>query len=85
MCSAILARVYREVIDGCGLKTLRSMTSSLRAKRESVGRWARLWRGLPTGVFEVEFCDQSSRTYASLALRSKQLLEVQHEPSHQAS
>lgn len=38
---------------------------------------------LAPGVFEVEFCDQSGWTYASLALRSNQLLELHHEPSNQ--
>ncbi len=36
-------------------------------------------------VFEVEFSDDSGRTYASLALRTDQLLRLHHEPSHQAA
>jgi Domain of unknown function (DUF4926) len=37
------------------------------------------------GVYEVEFSDDSGRTYASLALRTDQLMRLHHEPSHQAA
>jgi hypothetical protein len=40
---------------------------------------------LAPGVYEVEFSDDSGRTYASLALRTDQLMELHHEPSHQAA
>lgn len=40
---------------------------------------------LGPGVYEIEFSDDSGRTYASLALRSDQLIELHHEPSHQAA
>jgi hypothetical protein len=40
---------------------------------------------LSPGVFEVEFSDDSGRTYASLALGSDQLMRLHHEPSHQAA
>jgi hypothetical protein len=36
-------------------------------------------------VFEVEFSDDSGRTYASLALRSDDLLRLHHEPLHEAA
>ena len=36
-------------------------------------------------VYEVEFSDDSGRTYASLALRADQLMRLRHEPSHQAA
>ncbi len=36
-------------------------------------------------VYEVEFSDDSGRTYASLALRTDQLMRLHHEPSHQAA
>ena len=35
---------------------------------------------LAEGVFEVEFSDDSGRTYATLALRSDQLLVLRHNP-----
>jgi hypothetical protein len=34
---------------------------------------------LAPGVFEVEFCDNAGRTYASLALRSNQLMVLHHD------
>ena len=40
---------------------------------------------LAPGVYEIEFSDDSGRTYASLALRGDQLMRLRHEPSHQAA
>lgn len=40
---------------------------------------------LAPGVYEVEFSDDNGRTYASLALRSGQLMQLHHEPGHQAA
>lgn len=40
---------------------------------------------LAPGAYEVEFSDDEGRTYASLALRSDQLMLLHHEPSHQAA
>ena len=40
---------------------------------------------LAPGVYEVEFSDDEGRTYASLALGADQLLQLHHEPSHQAA
>jgi len=34
---------------------------------------------LAPGVFEVEFCDNEGRTYASLAFRSDQLMILHHD------
>jgi hypothetical protein len=39
---------------------------------------------LAPGVFEVEFCDNDGRTYASLALRGEQLLILHHDLVHAA-
>jgi Domain of unknown function (DUF4926) len=39
---------------------------------------------LAPGVFEVEFSDNDGRTYASLALKSNQLLLLHHESVHAA-
>lgn len=35
---------------------------------------------LAPGVFEVEFCDNDGRTYASLALRADHLMVLHHRP-----
>ena len=40
---------------------------------------------LAPGVLEVEFSDDSGRTYASLALHVGQLMRLHHEPGHQAA
>ena len=40
---------------------------------------------LAPGVYEVEFSDDQGRTYASLPLRADQLLQLHHEPCHQAA
>ena len=40
---------------------------------------------LAPGVYEIEFCGDDGRTYASLALRAEQLMRLRHEPSHQAA
>jgi hypothetical protein len=36
-------------------------------------------------AFAVEFSDDNGRTYASLALASKDLLRLYHEPLHEAA
>jgi hypothetical protein len=36
-------------------------------------------------VYEVEFSDDSGKTYALLALRAGQLMRLHHAPSHQAA
>jgi hypothetical protein len=36
-------------------------------------------------VYEVEFSDDAGQTYASLALCGNQLLQLHHEPDHQAA
>lgn len=40
---------------------------------------------LGPGVYEVEFSDTSGQAYASLALKSQQLLPLHYEPQPQAA
>jgi len=40
---------------------------------------------LAPGMYEVEFSDDAGQSYASLALRATQLLQLHHEPDHQAA
>ena len=40
---------------------------------------------LAPGLFEVEFSDDGGRTYASIALNSRDLLRLHHERPHQAA
>jgi Domain of unknown function (DUF4926) len=37
------------------------------------------------GVYEVEFADNTGRTYAMVALKAEQLMLLHHEPVHQAA
>jgi hypothetical protein len=49
------------------------------------GQVGTLVERLAPGVYEVEFSDDQGRTYASVPLRSDQLLLLHHEPSHRAA
>jgi hypothetical protein len=49
------------------------------------GQVGMIVEALTPSVYEVEFCDDSGRTYASLALREGQLMRLRHAPSHQAA
>jgi hypothetical protein len=40
---------------------------------------------LAPGVYEVEFSDDAGRTYASLALRADQLIQLRYEPGSRAA
>jgi len=40
---------------------------------------------LAPGVYEVEFCDDSGRTYAMASLKAGQLIRLHHEPVHQVA
>ena len=50
--------------------------------RGQVGTVVESWA---PGVFEVEFCDDNGRTYATVALRAEQLMRLHLEPIHQAA
>jgi len=50
--------------------------------RGQVGTVVETWT---PGVYEVEFCDDSGRTYAMVALKAEQLMRLHHEPIHQAA
>ena len=49
------------------------------------GQVGTIVESLAPGVYEVEFSDDSGRTYASLALRGDQLMLLHHAPAHQAA
>jgi len=57
-------------------------TPDRSARRGQVGT---IVERLAPGVYEVEFSDDQGRTYASLPLRADQLLQLHHEPTHQAA
>ncbi len=49
------------------------------------GQLGTIVESLAPNVYEVEFSDHSGRTYASVALRLSQLLELHQEPNHQVA
>jgi hypothetical protein len=50
--------------------------------RGQVGTVVETWA---PGVYEVEFSDDSGKTYAMVALKAEQLMRLHHEPVHQAA
>ncbi|HNY41022.1 MAG TPA: DUF4926 domain-containing protein [Bryobacteraceae bacterium] len=50
--------------------------------RGQVGTVVEQWT---PGVYEVEFCDDSGRTYAMVALKADQVMRLHHEPVHEAA
>jgi hypothetical protein len=50
--------------------------------RGQVGTVVESWA---PGVYEVEFCDDTGKTYAIVALKAEQLMQLHHEPVHQAA
>jgi hypothetical protein len=50
--------------------------------RGQVGTVVESWA---PGLFEVEFCDDNGKTYAMVALKADQLLQLHHEPVNQAA
>ncbi len=65
--------------------TVVALLENLPEKGLLRGQVGTIVEGLAPGVYEVEFSDDSGRTYASLALRADQLMRLRHEPSHQAA
>ena len=51
-------------------------------KRGHVGT---IVESLAPGIYEVEFSDDNGQTYALLPLRREQLMQLHHEPVHQAA
>jgi hypothetical protein len=50
--------------------------------RGQVGTVVETWA---PGVYEVEFCDDTGKIYAMVALKAEQLVQLHHEPVHQAA
>jgi hypothetical protein len=57
-----------------------ALTEDLPARGLLRGQVGTVVETLAPGVFEVEFCDNDGRTYASLAVRADQLLVLHYEP-----
>lgn len=50
--------------------------------RGQVGTVVETWA---PGVYEVEFSDDNGKTYAMVALRAEQLMQLHHEPVREAA
>jgi hypothetical protein len=50
--------------------------------RGQVGTVVEVWA---PGVYEIEFSGDDGRTYAMVALKAEQLMQLHHEPVHQAA
>jgi hypothetical protein len=70
---------------GFDLLSVVALLEDIPAKRLLRGQVGTIVETLAPGVYEVEFSDDSGRTYASLALRSDQLMRLRHEPDHRAA
>jgi len=58
-----------------------ALTKDLPQHDLSRGQVGTIVEVLAPGVFEVEFCDNDGRTYATLAVRAEQLLVLRYEPA----
>ena len=57
-----------------------ALTEDLPGRGLRTGQVGTVVEVLAPDVFEVEFCDNDGRTYASLALRADQLLVLHYSP-----
>jgi uncharacterized protein DUF4926 len=57
-----------------------ALTEDLPERGLSRGQVGTVVESLAPDVFEVEFCDNDGRSYASLALRADQLLVLHYRP-----
>jgi hypothetical protein len=61
-----------------------ALTEDLPNRKLRRGQVGTVVEPLDPGVFEVEFTDNDGRTYASLALKEKQLLVLYYQPQEAA-
>ncbi len=72
-------------MTGIGMHSVVALLEDLSEEglvRGQVGTVVENWS---PGVFEVEFADDNGRTYAMVALKAEQLMQLHHEPVHQAA
>ena len=66
--------------DAFELLDVVALTQDLPGRGLARGQVGTIVEHLAPGVYEVEFCDNEGRTYASLALRADQLLVLHYRP-----
>lgn len=62
-----------------------ALTQDLLERGLQRGQVGTVVEQLAPDVFEVEFSDNNGRTYATLALKTSQLMRLHYEPVQQAS
>jgi hypothetical protein len=62
--------------------TIRGDVPEIGLRRGQVGT---IVERLAPGVYEVEFCDDTGRTYASLAFRADQLMQLRYAPGNRVA
>lgn len=70
---------------GIGIHSVVALLEDLpedRLVRGQVGTVVDTWA---PGVYEVEFCDDSGKTWAMVSLKADQLLQLHHEPANQVA
>ena len=67
--------------NGIHLLDVVALTEELPERRLTKGQVGTVVEELAPDVFEVEFCDNQGRTYATLALRADQLMILRYEPA----
>jgi Domain of unknown function (DUF4926) len=72
-------------MTGFDLLSVVALLEDIPAKGLLRGQVGTIVETMAPGVYEVEFSDDAGRTYASLALRSDQLMRLRHEPGHRAA
>lgn len=78
---------YRQVIAMAGIE-MHSVVALLEdlpehgLVRGQVGTVVESWA---PGVYEVEFADESGKTFAMVALKAEQMIRLHYEPVHQAA
>jgi len=58
-----------------------ALTEDLPQRSLSRGQVGTVVELLGPDVYEVEFCDNNGRTYATLALRANQLMDLRYQPA----
>jgi hypothetical protein len=61
-----------------------ALTEDLTKRKLRRGQVGTVVEQLDPGVFEIEFTDNDGRTFASLALKEKQLLVLYYQPQEAA-
>ncbi len=66
--------------DGVNILDVAALTEDLPERGLYSGQVGTVVEVLEPGVFEVEFSDDEGHTYASVSLKSEQLLVLHYEP-----